>query len=161
MAVSQRFGYIDTEVILSKLPDYAKVQSELDELSEEWQKTLALKQSKVDSMWQEYRLDKPLLTEQMKKIRKEKLKEAEDEVREYQITTFGYEGTLYARRLELIKPLQEKVFRAAEKVAKKRKLQFLFDKSADLVMIYTDSRHNYTDYVLEELGLGDPDDTPR
>ena len=55
--------------------------------------------------------------------------------------------------------MQDKVFDAVEKVCKKKKVQIMFDKSADLVMIYTDPKHDYTDFVLEELGLGDPKDT--
>ena len=62
------------------------------------------------------------------------------------------------KKQELIKPLQDKLFDAVGKVAKTNRLAIVFDKSAELVMIYTDPRHDYTDFVLEELGLGDPND---
>jgi outer membrane protein len=62
------------------------------------------------------------------------------------------------KKQELIKPLQDKVFDATEKVAKANHLAIIFDKASALVMIYTDPRHDYTDFVLEELGLGDPND---
>jgi len=65
----------------------------------------------------------------------------------------------FLKKQELIKPSMEKVYEAVEKVAKDKKLQFVFDKAGDLVMIYTNPVHDYTDYVLEELGLGDPDDS--
>jgi outer membrane protein len=66
---------------------------------------------------------------------------------------------LFYKKQELIKPVQDKVFDAVEKVAKEKKLQMVFDKSSTLVVIYADPIHDYTDYVLEKLGLGDPDDT--
>ena len=59
----------------------------------------------------------------------------------------------------MIKPVQDKVFEAVEKVSKEKGIQIMFDKASDLVMIYTDPIHDYTDYVLEELGYGDENDT--
>ena len=65
------------------------------------------------------------------------------------------------KKQELIKPIQDKVFEAVEKVARENRLSIIFDKAADLVMIYTDPRYDYTDFVLDELGLGDPNDVLR
>lgn len=67
-------------------------------------------------------------------------------------------GSFFLKKQELIKPLQDKVFEAVSKVAKTKRLAIIFDKAAELVMIYTDPIHDYTDFVLEELGLGDPND---
>ena len=77
------------------------------------------------------------------------------EVKEYQKQIFGFDGLYFLKKKELIKPVQDQVFDAVEKVAKNNRLQIVFDKSGDLVMIYTDPIHDYTDYVLEELGLGE------
>ena len=65
---------------------------------------------------------------------------------------------IFLKRQELIKPIQDKVYQAIEKVAKKKQLQIVFDKSSELIMVYTDPKHDYTDYVLDELGLGDKKD---
>ena len=72
---------------------------------------------------------------------------------------FGFEGLIFLKKQELVKPVQDKVFEAIEKVAKSKQLQIIFDKSSDLVILYSDLKHDYSDYVLEELGLGDPKDT--
>jgi outer membrane protein len=72
---------------------------------------------------------------------------------------FGYEGLFFLKKKELMKPVMESVFEATEKVSKAQRLQVMFDKSGDMVMIYTDPIHDYTDYVLEELGYGDENDT--
>jgi len=84
--------------------------------------------------------------------------EKEAALREYQAKVFGFEGLFFLKKKELIKPVQDMVFEAVEKVARDHRLQIVFDKSGELVMIYTDPIHDYTDYVLEELGLGDPND---
>ena len=80
------------------------------------------------------------------------------ELKEYQKKVFGYGGLFFLKKQELIKPIQDKVWDAVDKVAKKNSLAIMFDKSGELVMIYTDPRHDYTDFVLDELGLGDPND---
>jgi len=99
-----------------------------------------------------------LLTEAMKQERLDEIKKKETELKDYQKKVFGFGGLFFLKKQELIKPLQDKVFDATGKVAKANRLAIIFDKSGELVMIYTDPRHDYTDFVLEELGLGDPND---
>ena len=91
--------------------------------------------------------------ERMEEIRKE-----EDKLKEYQKKVFGFGGLLFLKKQELIKPVQDKIWDAVDKVAKKNNLAIIFDKASQLVMIYTDPRYDYTDFVLDELGLGDPND---
>ena len=79
-------------------------------------------------------------------VEKQKLKE-------YQKKIFGSEGLYFLKKKELIKPVQDLVFEASERVAKSNRLAIVFDKSGEMVMIYTDPIHDYTDFVLEELGL--------
>jgi outer membrane protein len=108
-------------------------------------------------MYKSYQAEEVLLTEEMKKKRQDEIVEKEKEVKEYQKKIFGFEGTVFKKRQELIKPVQDEVYDAIEKVAKKRQLQIIFDKSSDLVMLYTNPVHDYTEYVLEELGLASPE----
>lgn len=150
---AQKFGYIDSNFILSKMPAYSKVQQEIDKSAETWQREVEKMQQEVDKLKQEYRVEEVLLTDQMKKKRLAEIAEKEKAVREYQGKVFGYEGLMFKRRQDLMRPIQDEVFTAVEKVAKAKKLQIIFDKSGDLVMIYTDPVHDYTEYVLEELGL--------
>src|SRR5690606_35646898 len=99
-----------------------------------------------------------LLTEEMRKDRMAEIEKKEAELKEYQRKVFGFGGLFFLKKQELIKPLQDKVFDAVEKVAKSNRLAIIFDKAGELVMIYTDPRHDYTDIVLEDRGLGDPND---
>lgn len=157
-ANGQKFGYIDSEFILSKMPEYKKAQDEIDQLSSSWQKEIEEMQKSVDVLVASYNAEQVLLTEEMKKERETEIAEKESEMRDYQKKVFGFGGLFFLKKQELIKPLQDKVFEAVEKVAKSNRLSIIFDKSGELVMIYTDPRHDYTDFVLEELGLGDPND---
>jgi outer membrane protein len=158
---SQNFGYIDSQVIIEKLPEYKEAQEQIEKLTQTWLGEIEQMRKSLDSLRNDYRAEEILLTQEMKQERLKIIETKEKDLRDFQNKAFGYEGLLFLKRQELIKPLQDKIAEACEKVARKKKLAFLFDKSGDLVMIYTDPRHNYTDYVLEELDLGDPADTPR
>lgn len=157
-AFAQKFGYIDTEFILSKMPEYQKAQSEIDQLSASWEKEIEDMQKKAEGLYLAYQAEQVLLTEEMKQERLAEIKKKQTELKEYQKKVFGFGGLFFLKKQELIKPLQDKVFDAVEKVSKANHLAIIFDKSSELVMIYTDPRHDYTDFVLEELGLGDPND---
>ncbi|GAA4820526.1 OmpH family outer membrane protein [Algivirga pacifica] len=158
---AQKFGYIDSQVIIEQLPEYKDALGRLDKLTKEWSSEIEKMKKEITSLEQDYRNEELLLTIDMKEVRLEKIEEKKTELRKYQADHFGYEGLLYVKRKEMIKPLQDKIAKAAETVARKNRLSFLFDKASDLTMIYSDPRHNYTDLVLEELELGDPADTPR
>jgi outer membrane protein len=150
---AQKFGYIDSNFILSKMPAYNKVQQELDKQADVWQKDIEKMHQGVEKLKQDYKAEEVLLTDEMKRKRQTDISKKENEVRDYQKKVFGYEGMMFKRRLELIRPIQDEVFTAVEKVAKAKQLQIIFDKSGDLVMIYTNPVHDYTEFVLEELGL--------
>ena len=157
-AEGQKFGYIDTNFILSKMPEYLKAQSEIEQLSAGWQKEVEEMQRGVELAYVALKAEEVLLTEEMKEERLTTIKKKETELKEYQRKVFGFGGLFFLKKQELIKPLQDKVWEAVEKVAKQNRLAIVFDKSGELVMIYTDPRHDYTDFVLEALGLGDPND---
>ena len=157
-ATAQKFGYIDSDFILNKMPEYVKAQNEIEQLSAAWQKEIEEMQKKVEGLYSTYQAEQVLLTEVMKQERLDEIKKKESELKEYQKKVFGFGGLFFLKKQELIKPLQDKVFDATGKVAKSNRLAIIFDKAGELVMIYTDPRHDYTDFVLEELGLGDPND---
>lgn len=159
-AQAQKFGYIDSEYIMSKMPEYSKAQKELNKASEGWQKELEKMRVQVEELKKKYQAEEVLLTEEMKKERQDTITAKEKTMREFQKKVFGFEGMLFLKKQELVKPVQDKVFEAVEKVAKAKQLQIVFDKSGELVMIYTNPIHDYSDFVLEELGLGDKNDKP-
>lgn len=155
---AQRFGYIDTDFILKKMPDYGKAQDEISQLSEAWEKEIQGMAKKIEAQYSTLQAEQVLLTEAMRKERTEAIQKKEAELKEYQKKVFGFGGLFFLKKQELIKPIQDKVWDAVDKVAKQKNLAIVFDKAGELVMIYTDPRFDYTDFVLDELGFGDPND---
>ena len=158
-ATAQKFGYVNTEYILRKMPEYKDAQKEIDKLSIKYQIEIEQMHKSLDSMKRVYNNEVILYTEEMKRKKLAEISEKEASVQGYQNKIFGYEGRIFLKRQELIAPIQDKIYTAIETVAKKHKLQFVFDKAGDLVVLYADSTHDYTDFVLEELELGDKLDT--
>lgn len=156
-AQAQKFGYVDSEFIMTKMPAYAQAQHELEALSQTWQKEIEAQKKDVEKLHRTYQAEEVVLTEAMKKKRQDEILLKEQEVKAYQNKLFGFEGQLFKKRQELNKPVQDQVFEAMEKVAKKKQLGIIFDKAGDLTMLYTNPAHDYTEFVLEELGLGAED----
>ena len=157
VAQAQKFGWVDSEFIMAKMPEYAKAQQELALLSDTWQKEIEVQQKDLDKLHRNYQNEEIVLTEAMKKKRQDEILLKEQELKAYRNKQFGYEGQLFKKRQELNKPVQDQVFEAVEKVAKKKTLAVIFDKSGDLTMLYTNPAHDYTEFVLEEMGLGAED----
>ena len=158
LTFGQKFGYVDTDFILSKIPEYQEAQQEIEKISLSWQDEIQNMYQEIEGMYSALQAEEVLLTKEMKDERMAGIGKKENEVKEYQKKIFGFEGLFFLKKKELVKPVQDKVFEAVEKVAKDHRLQIVFDKSGDLVMIYTDPIHDYTDFVLDELGLGDTND---
>lgn len=150
---AQKFGYVDTQYILSKMPEYKEAQAEIEKLAKGWEDEIQKMYQEVEGMEVALKAEEVLLTQEMKKDRIAEIDRKWKEVKEYQQQIFGFDGLYFLKKKELVKPVQDEVFEAVERVAKNSRLQIVFDKSGDLVMIYTDPIHDYTDFVLEDLGL--------
>ncbi|MBX2840384.1 MAG: OmpH family outer membrane protein [Flammeovirgaceae bacterium] len=158
---ANRSGFIITEEILTKMPQYSDILNEMEIFTKNWKLELNFLEDSLFRLKQAYEKDQVFLTDELKAERLEEIGAQQDAVSNYQNEKFGAQGLIYTKRQDLIKPLQEKIFEATEKIAENKRVDFIFDKTDDISMIYANPIHNYTDYVLEELGLGDPADIIR
>lgn len=151
-AAAQKYAYVDTEYILSKIPEYTSAQQQLDNTSIQWQKEIEAKYSEIDKLYKSYQAEQILLTEEMKKRRENEIITKEKEAKELQKQRFGVDGDLFKKRQELVKPIQDKVYNAIKELAVKERLGVVFDKSGSLTMLYTDPKFDKSDDILEALG---------
>jgi outer membrane protein len=152
-AKAQRYAIVDTKYILEKMTDYKQAQQKLDQFSEEWQKEIDGKQSALDKMYKDYEAEQVMLSDELKKKREDELFVREKEVRELQRKRFGFEGDLFKRRQELVKPVQDKVYNAIQKIAVARLYDFILDKSEGITVIFADPKLDKSEDVLKELGV--------
>ena len=153
LAQAQKVGYIDTDYILEKLPEYGEAQKQLDAISAEWQAQLEKKYQVIDQMYKDMQAEEILLTDDMKKKRLEEIKEKEQEALEYQKKKFGVQGDLFKERQKLVKPIQEKVYKAIKEVARASGYAIMMDKAGSTTLIYTNPKYNKSDAVLKKLGF--------
>ena len=150
-AHAQRYAIIDTRYILSKLPEYSEAQKKLDGFSLQWQKEIDDKQAALDQLYRNYEAEKVMLSEELLKKREDDLFNKEKEVRDLQKKRFGFEGDLFKKRQELVKPIQDKVYNAVQKIAVARQYDLVLDKSEGITIIFADPKLDRSDDVLKEL----------
>ncbi len=151
-ANAQKFAYVDTEYILSNIPEYTDAQDELDALSKKWQNEIDAKHKQISEMYKKYQAEVVLLPEDVKKKREDEIVAKEKETKDLQKKYFGPEGKLFKKRQELIQPIQEKVFNAIETIATTRNIGMVFDKAGAPVLLFGDPKYDISDDVLDEVG---------
>jgi outer membrane protein len=152
-AKAQRYAIIDTKYILNKMPEYTDADKKLQEVSDQWQKEIDQRQADLDKMYKDYDAEKFMLSDDLKKKREDELFNREKELRDLQKKRFGYQGDLFKEREKLVKPLQDKVYNAVQKIAVARGYDFILDKSEGITVIFADPKLDKSDDVLRELGV--------
>jgi outer membrane protein len=152
-AQAQRYAIIDTKYILDKMPDYKLAQKNLDDVAANWQKEIDVLQQELDRMYKDYDAEQVMLSEELRKKREDQLFVKEKNLRDLQRNRFGFEGDLFKRRQELIKPIQDKVYNAVQKLAVQRGYDFILDKSEGITVIFADPKLEKSEDVLRELGV--------
>ncbi|HTC01686.1 MAG TPA: OmpH family outer membrane protein [Ferruginibacter sp.] len=153
---AQRYAVIDSKYILEKLPEYKDAQKRLDQFSAGWQQEIERKQAILDKMNNDYNAEEVMLSDELKKKREDEIYNREKEVRDLQKKYFGFEGDLFKKRQELIKPIQDKVYIAIQKLAVDRSYDFILDKSEGITVIFADPKLDRSDDVLKFLGVTKP-----
>ncbi|CAN5547916.1 hypothetical protein BH10BAC2_BH10BAC2_39520 [soil metagenome] len=150
---AQRYAVIDTKYILNKMPEYTDADKKLQVVSEQWQKEIDNRQAELDKMYKDYDAEQFMLSDDLKKKREDELFNKEKELRDLQKKRFGYQGDLFKEREKLVKPLQDKVYNAVQKIAVARGYDFILDKSEGITVIFVDPKLDKSDDILRELGI--------
>ncbi|MDX1314314.1 MAG: OmpH family outer membrane protein [Eudoraea sp.] len=146
-----RIGYVDMEYILENVEEYREANEQLDNRVQRWKVEIEQKQSNIEQMKKDLQAEKVLLTDELVAEREEEIAILEKEMIEYQQDRFGPQGDLVLQKQRLIQPIQDQVFNEVQKIGANKKYDFIFDKSADVVMLYSQKRHDISELVLREI----------
>ncbi|MBN2805111.1 MAG: OmpH family outer membrane protein [Prolixibacteraceae bacterium] len=149
---AQKYAFVDTEYILENIPAYTAAQEQLDQLSVQYQKELEAIQAELEKMYNDFRAEAILLSDDMKRKREDVIVSKEKEYRSLQQKYFGREGDLFKKRQGLVKPIQDDIYNAIKELATEGNYAVIFDKSGGLSMLYTDPKYNLSDQVLQKMG---------
>lgn len=149
----QKIGYVDTEALLQKLPEYATVQQKLDQLEKQWRTEIQRQKEKVQTLRSEFRAWELLYTEEERREKRSAIEKAQKKIEQLRQKYFGPDGQLYARQKELMRPIQERILSATEEVATQEGYDYVFDKGGKVLFMYAREEHNLNESVLRELGI--------
>ncbi len=150
---AQKIVYVDTEKVLNSMGEYKEAQKEIDKITEKWQKEIQGKYEVIDQMYKTYQAEEILLTDDMKRKREDEIIAKEKEMKDFQKEKFGFEGALYKKRQELVKPVQDKIYAAIEKMAQQRAYDFVLDKSSGVSILFANEKYDKTSEIMEDLGI--------
>lgn len=146
-----RIGYIDMEYILENVEEYQEANTQLANKVQKWKVEIEQQKAEIEQMKKDLQAEKVLLTKELIEEREEDIKYMEKTMIEYQQDRFGPQGDLVQQRKLLIQPIQDQVFNAVQEIASGRQYDFIFDSSADVVMLYAHKRHDISDMILRKI----------
>ena len=152
-AYSQKYAYIDSDYILGEMPEYAEAKEKLDKLADRWTKEIEKRYDVLKMKKDNFAREEVLLPAEEKKKRAEEIEKLETEAMQMQKTRFGVKGDYFMKRQELVKPIQDRVYEAMQKVASAKKYVMVFDKANQSNLVYADGKLDISNLVLKELGI--------
>lgn len=147
----QKFAYVDSDYILSNIPEYGDAQAELEALSTKWNNEVKAIYDKVSEMYKKYQTEMVLLSEDQKRAREQEIVNKEQEAKNLQMQYFGSDGQLYQKRTELVQPIQEKIYTALTELSQTKGYTFVFDLASGTSVLYASERADISDDVLDQL----------
>ncbi|WP_397447742.1 OmpH family outer membrane protein [Polaribacter sp. R77954] len=147
----QIIAYIDMEYILENVPEYIQAQNTLDTKIAKWRKKLDEQARHIEVLKSDLANEKAILTNDLIEEKEEEITIKQEELRRLESLYFGPNGDLFLVRKQLVKPIQDQVYNAIQNIAKRKKYDFVFEKSSDLVMLYSNKKYDISDLVLSTI----------
>ncbi len=151
-AMAQKFAFVDTDYVLQNIPSYNAAQEQLNKVSEDWEAEIAVEYEAIEKMYKTYQSERVLLTDEMRQKREEEIMTKEHSVKELQAKYFGPDGSLSSKRMELVKPIQDAIYKAVKELSAEGSYAVIFDTSSGASILYSNPRYDLSDDVLKKLG---------
>ncbi len=148
-----KIGYVDSDTIMKNLPDAQDARKKLDGLIKDWQDELSKLESNWKAKYDDYEKRKLIMSDQSRAEAEKELVQLEKQIADYREKKFGTNGEVFQKQDEVMKPIQNKVFNAITQVATEEDLDFVFDRSGDILLLYAKDKYDITNKVLEKLKL--------
>lgn len=151
MSAQQKIGWFNSSSVMDRLPEAQDAQHQLDNVVAEWQNQLAKMQNDWQKKYEEYDKKKLILTDQMRAETEKELQDMDKKIVDFRTKKFGQNGELFMKQNELMKPVQNKIFKVLQDIAKEDNYDYIFDKSGEILLMYSNDKFDLTEKVLERL----------
>ncbi len=146
-----KIGYFNSEAVMKQLPDAQDAQKQLDQFVADWQQELNKTQEEWKKKFDEYDKRKLIMTEQRRADTERELRELDQKIVDFRNQKFGQNGDLFNKQTELMKPVQDRVFKAVQDVALEEGFDYVFDKSGDILLMYANEKYDLTQKIFTKL----------
>jgi len=151
----QKIGYVDSQIILTQLPEAIKAQSDLDALTSQWSNQVDSMKLALQQQYADVQKQLATMTDDQKQLKQKELVDKEQQIYAFQNQKFQQpNGEIYKKQETIFDPVKKKIYAAIEQVAKDEGMHFVFDKSGDILLLYADSAFDITFKVLDSLKRG-------
>jgi Skp family chaperone for outer membrane proteins len=144
-----KIAYVDMDYILDKLPEYRQASSQLDTKAQQWRTEIESKQNEIDNLKAELENERPLLTADLIQDMEDEISYLETQLLEYRNKRFGVSGDFIVQKRQLIQPIQDQIFNAIQEIGENRDYDFIFENSADALLLFSARRHDLSDVILK------------
>jgi outer membrane protein len=148
-----KIGYVDSDTIMDNFPDVQDARQKLDALIQEWQTEVRKLESDLKAKQDDYDKRKLIMTEQTSIEAMADITKLQKEIADYRDKKFGANGELFQKQNELMKPIQNKVFTIIQQIATEEEMDYVFDRSGDILFLYAKPEYDLTAKVIERLKL--------
>ena len=152
-AKAQSYAFIDSDYIMKNVPEYIEAKEKIDKLALKWTKEVEDRYAFIKTKKDNFNKEEVLLPNEEKEKRKSEIENLEKETIELQSQYFGDNGEYFLKRQEFVQPIQDRVFTAMKKIAKREGYAFVFDKANQSNLVYAEKEYDISEIVLEEMGI--------
>jgi outer membrane protein len=146
-----KIAYFNSDAIMKQLPDAQDAQKQLDQLVADWQQELNKMQDEWKKKFDDYDKRKLIMTEQRRAEAERELRDMDQKIVDFRTQKFGQNGELFNKQNELMKPVQDRVFKAVQDVAREDGYDYVFDKSGDILLMYANEKYDLTQKIFTKL----------
>lgn len=146
-----KIAYINSATIMDQLPEAQDAQKQLDALSTQWQQELTKMGTTIQEKMDDYDKRKLIMSDKRRAEVEAELDDLNKKLVDYRTQKFGSNGELFSKQSELMKPIQEKIFKAVKDVADEEGYDYVIDRSSSTLLLYANSKNDLTQKVLSKL----------
>lgn len=153
MGQDQRIGFFESDYILEQIPEYDGIEQQLNMLSTQWRQEIRQLENEITELEEDYEAKEILYTEEIRNQKRQEIAQKIQAKERYIEDKFGPEGEYFNRQKALLEPIQRQLFTAVRAVAEREQIDFVFDRSGDIYLVYANNQYNLNDEILEQLGI--------
>lgn len=146
-----KIGYVDSKIIIESMQDAKDAQINLDNLVGVWKSEIQHMNDSLNLIKDDFEKKKIILTENVKMQKEEEIKSLEKRITDFKLMKFGENGEYFQKQNELMKPVQDKMFKAIQDVAKEGDYDYVFDRSSQLMLLFMNEKYDLTQRVIKKL----------